>query len=220
MGKFGEKVLTVSLLHCIPCWNERCTSEPCELTDPCVSFQAAISFVNWDKKCQRRYLIQVERCFINGLLGATFCTSIRYVPHGYFHKYIELLFRWTIWNHRYVLTSVLSSTLLEIDPDTAYVVCISVSLGFPYMVSIFHCFLIWYQYALISLYGNTTHCSACVVAMGCYELSIVPRTAIVTSQWYDRYYFAEYARTWARHPTTPWQRECTTITDFQSIDSL
>ena len=33
-------------------------------------------------------------------------------------------------------------------------------------------------------------------------------------------YFAEYARTWARHPTTPWQRECTAITDFQSIHSL
>ena len=34
----------------------------------------------------------------------------------------------------------LSSTLPEIDPDTAYVVCISVSLGFSYMVSIFPCF--------------------------------------------------------------------------------
>ena len=33
----------------------------------------------------------------------------------------------------------LSSTLPEIDPDTAYVVCISV-LGFPYMVSVFPCF--------------------------------------------------------------------------------
>ena len=79
-------------------------------------------------------------------------------------------------------------------------------------------FLIWYPYALISLYGNTAHCSGCGVAMGCYGLSIVPRTAIV--QWYDRYCFAGYARTWARHPTTPWQRECTAITDFQSINSL
>ena len=34
----------------------------------------------------------------------------------------------------------LSSTLPEIDPDTTYVVCISVSLGFPYMVSVFPCF--------------------------------------------------------------------------------
>ena len=32
-----------------------------------------------------------------------------------------------------------SRTLPEIDPDTAYVVCIFVSLGFPYMVSVFPC---------------------------------------------------------------------------------
>ena len=31
--------------------------------------------------------------------------------------------------------------------------------------------------------------------MGCYGLFIVTRTAIVTSQWYDRYCFTEYART-------------------------
>ena len=43
-------------------------------------------------------------------------------------------------------------------------------------------FLIWYPYAPTSLYGNTAHCSGCGVAMGCYGLSIVPRTAIVTSQ--------------------------------------
>ena len=104
----------------------------------------------------------------------------------------------------------LSSTLPEIDPDTAYVVCISIC---PY-------FLIWYPYAPTSLYGNTAHCSGYGVAMGCYGLIIVTRTAIVTSQWYDRYCFTEYARTWARHPATPWQRECTAITDRQSIDSL
>ena len=52
------------------------------------------------------------------------------------------------------------------------------------------------------------------------KLFIVTRTAIVMSQWYDRYCFTEYARTWARLPTTPWQRECTAITDRQSIDSL
>ena len=83
----------------------------------------------------------------------------------------------------------------------------------PYMV-------LWYPYAPTSLYGNTAHCSGYGVAMGCYRLCIVPRTAIVTSQWYDRYCFTAYARTWARHPTTPWQRECTAITDCQSIDSL
>ena len=81
-------------------------------------------------------------------------------------------------------------------------------------------FLIWYPYALISLYGNTAHCSGCGVAMGCYGLAIAPRTAIVTWQWYDRYCFARYARTWARHPTTPWIRECTAITDFQLIYPL
>ena len=106
--------------------------------------------------------------------------------------------------------SYLSSTWCEFDPNTAYVVCISIC---PY-------FLIWYPYAPTSLFGNTAHCSGCGVAMGCYRLCIVPRTAIVTSQWYDRYCFTEYARTWARHPTTPWQREYTAITDCQSIDSL
>ena len=104
----------------------------------------------------------------------------------------------------------LSSTWCEFDLNTAYVVCISIC---PY-------FLIWYPYAPTSLFGNTAHCSGCGVAMGCYRLCIVPRTAIVTSQWYDRYCFTEYARTWARHPTTPWQREYTAITDCQSIDSL
>ena len=104
----------------------------------------------------------------------------------------------------------LSSTWCEFDPNTAYVVCISIC---PY-------FLIWYPYAPTSLFGNTAHCSGCGVAMGCYRLCIVPRTAIVTSQWYDRYCFTEYARTWARHPTTPWQRQYTAITDCQSIDSL
>ena len=81
-------------------------------------------------------------------------------------------------------------------------------------------FLLWYPYALTSLYGNRAHCSGYGVAMGCYGLFIVTRTAIVMSQWYDRYCFTEYARTWARHPTTPWQRECTAITDRQSIDFL
>ena len=78
-------------------------------------------------------------------------------------------------------------------------------------------FLIWYPNALTSLYGNTAHCSMYGIAMGCYGLFIVPKTAIVSSQWFDRYCFTGYARTWARHPTTPWQRECTAIT---SIDSL
>ena len=81
-------------------------------------------------------------------------------------------------------------------------------------------FLIWYPYALTSLYGNTAACSGHDVTMGCYGLFIVTRTAIVTSQWYDRYCFMEYVRTWPRHPATPWQRECTAITDCLSTNSL
>ena len=104
----------------------------------------------------------------------------------------------------------LSSTWCESDPNTACVVCISIC---PYC-------LIWYPYAPTSLYGNTAHCSGYGVAMGCYRLCIVPRTALMTPQWYDRYCYTEYARTWARHPTTHWQRECTAITDCQSTDSL
>ena len=45
---------------------------------------------------------------------------------------------WVGWGVFYFF--FLSSTLPQIDPDTAYVVCISVSLGFPYMVSVFPCF--------------------------------------------------------------------------------
>ena len=114
------------------------------------------------------------------------------------------------------------SILREIDPDTAYVVFISVSLGLPYMVSVLYSlvFLTCYPYALISLYGKTAHCAGYGVAMDCHGLFIVPRTAIVTSQWYDRYRFTEYARTRARHQTTPWQRECKAIKGCKSIDSL
>ena len=112
---------------------------------------------------------------------------------------------------------VLRPKLTLIQPTwSAYPYHLVFLIWYPYSLV----FLIWYPYALISLYGNTAHCSGCGVAMGCYGLSIVARTAIVTSQWYDRYCFAEYARTWARHPATPWQRECTAITDFQSIPSL
>ena len=98
--------------------------------------------------------------------------------------------------------------------------CISGSLGFLICYHYSFVFLIWYPYALVSLYGNTAHCFGCGVAMGSFNFSIFPKNAIEMSQWYDRYCFAEYARRWARHPTTPWQLECTPITDFQSIDSL
>ena len=103
-----------------------------------------------------------------------------------------------VWMYVY-----LSSTLPEIDPDTADVVCISVWFGFPYMVSICPCFSYMVSISpCFHIYGNTTHWSGYGVAMGCYGLFIVPRTAIVTSQWYDRYCFMEYARMWARQATT------------------
>ena len=109
----------------------------------------------------------------------------------------------------------LSSTLTLIQPTwSAYPYHLVFLIWYPYSLV----FLIWYPYALTSLYGNTSHCSGYGVAIGCYV--IVTRDAIVTSQWYDRHCFTEYARTWTRHPTTPLQRECTAITDRQSIDYL
>ena len=116
-----------------------------------------------------------------------------------------------------LLYPVLCPKLTLIQPTwSAYPYHLVFLIWYPYSLV----FLIWYPYAPTSLYGSTAHCSGYGVAIGCYGLFIVTRTAIVTSQWYDRYCFTEYARTWARHPTTPWQRECTAITDRQSIDSL
>ena len=120
-----------------------------------------------------------------------------------------------VWGQ--IIYLVLCPELTLIQPMwSAYPYHLVFLIWYPYSLV----FLIWYPYALNSLYGNTAHCSGYGVAMGCYGLFIVTKTAIVTSQWYDRYCFMEYARTWASHPTTPWQRECTTITDRQSIDSL
>ena len=69
--------------------------------------------------------------------------------------------------------SYLSRTLPEIDPDTAYMVCISVSLGFPYMVSVFPCFpymvsicpyfLIWYYCPLFWVW----HCYGLLWTLHC-----------------------------------------------------
>ena len=64
------------------------------------------------------------------------------------------------------------------------------------------------------------HRSGCGVAMGCYGRSIVPRGAIVTSQFYDRYCSTEYPRTLMGYLLTPWQREFRAITGCQSIDNL
>ena len=90
-------------------------------------------------------------------------------------------------------------------------------LGFPYMVSI--SFGVPYM-VMLQAFKRKCHCSGCGVARGCYKRSIVPWTAIVTSQCYDRYCFTEYARTWVGHLSTPWQRDCTAITGRQSIDNL
>ena len=119
-------------------------------------------------------------------------------------------------HHWFFIYPVHCAKLTLIQPMwSAYPYRLVCLIWYPYSLV----FLIWYPYALTSLYDNTAH-SGYGVAVGCYGLFIVTRTAIVTSQWYDRYCFMEYARTWARHPTRPWQRECTAITDFQSIDSL
>ena len=112
---------------------------------------------------------------------------------------------------------VLCPKLTLIQPTwSAYPYQLVFLIWYPYSLVI----LIWYPNALTSLYGNTAHCSGYGVAMGCYGLFIVTRTVIVMSQWYDRYCFTKYARPCVRHPTTPWQRECTVIIDRQSIDSL
>ena len=47
-------------------------------------------------------------------------------------------FHW--WRHHVGTYSILSSAWYEYDPHTAYVVCISISLGFPFMISVVPCF--------------------------------------------------------------------------------
>ena len=141
----------------------------------------------------------------------SYCTTYRImyiISHRISHSTYHITSHFTYYITFY---PVLCPKLTLIQPTCSiYPYHLVFLIWYPYNLV----FLIWYPYALISLYGNTAHCSGCGVAMGCYGLSIVPRTAIVTSQWYDRYCFAGYARTWARHPTTPWQRECMAIADF------
>ena len=94
---------------------------------------------------------------------------------------------------------VLCPKLTLIQPTwSAYPYHLVSLIWYPYSLV----FLIWYPYALISLYGNAAHCSGCGIVMGCYGLSIVPRTVIVTSQWYDHYCFVGYERTWADNALT------------------
>ena len=119
-----------------------------------------------------------------------------------------------------MVSHTLSSTLPEIDPDTAYVVCISVSLGFPYMVSVFPCFpymisicpyfLIWQYNPLFWVW----RCYGLLWTLHCHK----DRYCDVTMIWPLLFHgiCADVSET----PTTPWQRECTVFTDCQSIDSL
>ena len=123
-----------------------------------------------------------------------------------------LLYRWC-W-----VPWFLSSTFPEIDPDTAYVVCISVSLGFPYMVSVFPWFPYGIHICLFSLHGNAEHQDhldrALLWAAIDAALSQKPllwrhidKTVIVSRN--------KCGREWDIR-----QHECTVITDWQSIDSL
>ena len=90
----------------------------------------------------------------------------------------------------------LSSKWHKFDPDTAYVVCIFISLGFPYMISISHGFPFM---VMLQTLKCKHHCSGCGIAMGCYGCFIVPGAAIVTSQCYGHYCFMGYVVTWAEH---------------------
>ena len=75
-----------------------------------------------------------------------------------------------------VLSGILSSTWRKFDPDTAYMVCISVSLGFPYMSFI----SLGFPYMVI-LQTFKHKRSGCGDAMGCHGRPIVPGAAIVTA---------------------------------------
>ena len=78
-----------------------------------------------------------------------------------------------------ILIPVLCPKLTLIRPTwSAYLYYLVLLIWHPYSLV----FLIWYPYALTSLYGKTAHCSGYDVAMGCYGLFIVSKTAIVTSQ--------------------------------------
>ena len=138
------------------------------------------------------------------------CIQTRYVP--FISSCTEFIQR------NINIYPVLCPQLTLIQPMwSAYPYHLVFLIWYPYSLV----FLIWYPYALTSLYGNTAHCSGYGIAMGCYGLFILPKTAIVTSQWYDRCCFTGYARTWARHPTMPWQRKCTAITSIASLlDSM
>ena len=76
-------------------------------------------------------------------------------------EFLTLIHKFTLQSS--ILESILSSTWCKFDPDTAYVVCISVWLGFPYRFSFrfiwysYHFFLMWYPYHLVFLIWNPYH---------------------------------------------------------------
>ena len=80
---------------------------------------------------------------------------MKYVAKAYFTVEVQSSLGNLPLNYSGGLAKLVSNTWFEFDLDTAYVVCISVSLGFPYMVSISLGF---------SLYGNeltaTTGCQS------------------------------------------------------------
>ena len=96
----------------------------------------------------------------------------------YIYIYIYIHIYIYIWLSLYIYP-VLCPKLTLIQPTwSAYLYHLVFLIWYPHFIV----FLIWYPYAIVSLYGYTDHCYGYGVAMGCYGLSIVPRTAIVTSQ--------------------------------------
>ena len=135
------------------------------------------------------------------IYGATLQRTSNIIFNGHTHK--------GQWD------KILPSTWRAFDPGTAYVVCISVSLGFPFMVSIS---LSFPHMVMLQTFQYKCHCFGCGVAMDCYGCCTVPGSAIVTSRCYGHYCFMEYVRTWVEFLSMPWQREFTMIMGALSVD--
>ena len=106
-----------------------------------------------------------------------------------------------IWNRRVVCPGSLSSTLPQIDPDTAYVVCISVSLGFPYIKRKPPCIG---GMELVSLSCNRVFISAesvgrgwCKIAIATkwYQFHTTDKCGFLFMPWItDQYTFVQYTK--------------------------
>ena len=117
-----------------------------------------------------------------------------------------------------------SSTWAECYPDTAYVVCISVSFGF----TLYGIHILWFslyggRIPWLSLNGHATqtfkrkrHCSGYGVVEGCCGHCIDPEAATVTLQWYDRYCFGICAGP-SGAPSNAKGRELMAITSCQPV---